>query len=148
MKDITELIKESYGGSPIELAKNIVKQYAEDNNFDFNKTKDAVEKRFEKDDALSNFIDRRHMTSSQASKFSETLRKVISNETEFKKFIDNIKKSETKAAEQAKKLNKAKAVQQFVKELLNNDIHIIIGDKTKDVYSIEITEDGDIWLKK
>lgn len=143
MKAITNyLITEgSYG--PVDMAKSYVYGNSKKFNFDFTKFKEWLDSQFD-DDKIADYTDR-WFTSAQAAKFVDTLRKIVSDEKEYKKVIAKKQQDEKSAADaaNAKKMKKAEAVKKFVQELMDNNINFIIDGKK---YPVSITDDGDIKL--
>ena len=143
MKPITNyLITEgSYG--PVDMAKSYVYANSKKFDFDFTKFKEWLDSQFD-DDKIADYTDK-WFTSAQAAKFVDTLRKIVSDEKEYKKVITKKQQDEKSAADaaNAKKMKKADAVKKFVQELIDNDIHFIIDGKK---YPVSVTDDGDIKL--
>ena len=143
MKELKDLLITEGSYSPIDMAKSYVYTNSKKFNFDFTKFKEWLDSQFD-DDRIANYTDK-WFTSAQAAKFVDTLRKIVSDEKEYKKVIakkQQIEKSAEDAAN-AKKMKKAEAVKKFVQELMDNDIKFIIDGKK---YPVSVTDDGDIKL--
>ena len=151
MKNINEYltnVNESIS-SPVDSAKRYLYNVAKDFDFDYEKTKAEIDAEFD-DDKIINYLDRLRFTNSQSAKFIDTLRKLYDDKSAFEKTINKIN-AEKKSAEDAlnaKKMKKTDAVKEFLKEIMDNDIKIII-DKYGDTktYKVNVNDDGDIVLK-
>ena len=143
MKDITNYLITEGSYSPVDMAKSYVYGNSKKFNFDFAKFKEWLDSQFD-DDRIANYTDK-WFTSAQAAKFVDTLRKIVSDEKEYKKVIAKKQQNEKSAedAANAKKMKKAEAVKKFVQELMDNDIKFIIDGKK---YPVSVTDDGDIKL--
>jgi L-cysteine desulfidase len=143
MKKLKDLLITEGSYSPIDMAKSYVYVNSKKFNFDFAKFKEWLDSQFD-DDKIADYTDK-WFTSSQAAKFVDTLRKIISDEKEYKKVITKKQQDEKSAedAANAKKMKKAEAVKKFVQELMDNDIKFIIDGKK---YPVSVTDDGDIKL--
>ena len=151
MKTINEYltsVNESIS-SPVDSAKRYLYGVAANFDFDYEKTKAEIDARFD-NDKIIDYLDRFGYTNAQASKFIDTLRKLYDDKSAFDKTINKIN-SEKKSAEDAlnaKKMKKTDAVKEFLKEIMDNGIKIII-DKYGDTktYTVNVNDDGDIVLK-
>ena len=143
MKSITNYLISEGSTSPVYMAQNYVYFNSKRFNFDLAKFKEWLNSQFD-NDKIADYTDR-WFTSAQAAKFVDTLRKIVSDEKEYKKVIAKKQKDEKSAEEaaNAKKMKKADAVKKFVQELMDNDIKFIIDGKK---YPVSITDDGDIKL--
>ena len=143
MKELKDLLITEGSYSPVDMAKSYVYTNSKKFNFDFTKFKEWLDSQFD-DDRIANYTDK-WFTSAQAAKFVDTLRKIVSDEKEYKKVIAKKQQNEKSAedAANAKKMKKAEAVKKFVQELMDNDIKFIIDGKK---YPVSVTDDGDIKL--
>ena len=147
MKNLNEYlnpVNEAYSGSIKDTAINYIYKKSKTYDGDYEKVKN---------DVIDNFIDdvadKYRMTDSQAHKLQDQLQKILASEELFKKTIakEEEKEKTAKDAIEAKKLKKAEAVKEFVKELIDNDIKIKFDDYKLDrTYKVSINDEGDIVL--
>ena len=148
MKDVSKTVKKHLNeSSPVSLAKQYVYNKAKQCDFDFDEMEEYLDS-----DALADFMDEYRLSTTDAHKFMDTMKKIAADENSFNIFINKMKKKDEKEEkirlqqekeEQIKTSLKINAANDIIKPLIENNISIVIDGKKK---NIKVNEQGNIEL--